>query len=1087
MKAITQKSILLGISLMWAHILCAQIPLSKTFDALPSNDKIEAVHIETLANGDLLTCGEYKVSSSDSRMMVMRTNSSGSVKWFKTYDITRSELEIAFYFVENDNGEILVVGGCSEPGGASFSNTATIMKITSDGDVMWQKYYRSTLNRTAQYCSALHIIKIPDVEESYALCGFASPDIMNVTNSNQSGFIMEIDGDGNIPLTRSGVYDIPYDGSTTTRQLFRRIAITENGYAVTGTNHVHPITIVKYNYQALAAQINSTNLQTVDWSFSYFDPLADSRWFGNDLLVLDNDHIMIVGQSENLTSANLRLATGMEIGPTGIPTPNGTFVHNTGSSSSVFVDILPTSLGGYVLSGGVSADMMYMHSHGASTGNHGYLIVKNPGGNVHEHKFEDFSYQMATTELKNGQGFASVGFAEDYEKIGLKITDPLGYVSPDPLNLCEEEYREILTYQPHTPHHSALGLFHVREMVDVTDPNEPNIEVQTIALEEHIECHVVLNGHVQEDLNFNGVYEPALGDYGISGKEIRIVGTSSTYNASTVSDVNGYWSIEVPANNTYEIMQVNQIGVVQTYPSNGNHQFTLSHPDPSYFGFLNHYSSNCYTPEGMVAYLHMEDNGGTDTYNVLGKGKNGTTTNTITSITGAKENTIELRGATVGSSDQIEVEFYQDLDFDKGAWSVEFFMTAYSLPSSNPTYSKLPLISNLYQNSSVGHGWRLIWDSEGQLSLEQSDNNSQVTSLSLGTGVPPGNPAEIDNSRLSTSLSTDWIHVALTVDENEMARFYIDGVKTGEFDFSAWGGYTNLDFDITPHSGDINLAALLKIGDALFDGNIDEVSLYNRALTQGEISLLKDRISGPRETKCWDYTRFNDFTQICNGNSETKGSFTIYNGDLASRDFTWTLAGIDAINSSCNIDGPFHYNVPSGNETCPGVSYTFVQYNYKEVFFEIPCNANNTGQTGCFAASVLNHTDEQIMSTENSADGLNSPNKAQRGDRPTTEQTAEEYFEELPSKLSNEYSVDVYPNPSNQDFIISVYNPENNSVSFELVDNVGRVVSEDLTDGSIANGSSSFVLSGAKLNNGIFFLRVRIGNETEILKLVKTN
>jgi hypothetical protein len=69
-----------------------------------------------------------------------------------------------------------------------------------------------------------------------------------------------------------------------------------------------------------------------------------------------------------------------------------------------------------------------------------------------------------------------------------------------------------------------------------------------------------------------------------------------------------------------------------------------------------------------------------------------------------------------------------------------------------------------------------------------------------------------------------WVHVALTYDGANM-RLYIDGEL---IDTSAAHG-------VEPSSGDLSIGCSQEFGDN-FDGLIDEVRVYNRALGAGEVA-----------------------------------------------------------------------------------------------------------------------------------------------------------------------------------------------------------------------------------------------------------
>jgi hypothetical protein len=104
------------------------------------------------------------------------------------------------------------------------------------------------------------------------------------------------------------------------------------------------------------------------------------------------------------------------------------------------------------------------------------------------------------------------------------------------------------------------------------------------------------------------------------------------------------------------------------------------------------------------------------------------------------------------------------------------------------------------------------------------------------------------------SLSKDWHHIAAVFDSGKMS-LYIDGIRVGK---PVSLGATS----IMSNAGIIRVGALLENPSVFlqsWDGHIDELQIYNRALTDTEIiSLLQD--SGAQKTNESPTTQSNTTT-----------------------------------------------------------------------------------------------------------------------------------------------------------------------------------------------------------------------------------
>lgn len=138
----------------------------------------------------------------------------------------------------------------------------------------------------------------------------------------------------------------------------------------------------------------------------------------------------------------------------------------------------------------------------------------------------------------------------------------------------------------------------------------------------------------------------------------------------------------------------------------------------------------------------------------------------------------------------------------------------------------------LWQGRSGGNGWgepsATTADAEMNLSVGHYDLDNRI-SFFLGYDAETGNPINIVSSSTFTD-TTNWHHVAVVVSDQGggtlRADLYVDGVLEGtdtgtQNDRSAW-------------SGPMRVGAP-SASTRFFDGQIDEVRVYNTALSAGDV------------------------------------------------------------------------------------------------------------------------------------------------------------------------------------------------------------------------------------------------------------
>ncbi|MBK7393685.1 MAG: VCBS repeat-containing protein [Chloracidobacterium sp.] len=230
----------------------------------------------------------------------------------------------------------------------------------------------------------------------------------------------------------------------------------------------------------------------------------------------------------------------------------------------------------------------------------------------------------------------------------------------------------------------------------------------------------------------------------------------------------------------------------------------LSGPPPVVFGstprgtILN---DDCTPPpSGMVAWYQAENNA-----NDIAGGYNGTLQNGTTFAAGKVGQAFSLDG----TNDNVNIG---DVDLPS-----TFSIDAWINPD---TLSGVKFI--LSKDDGVARSYYVYVDASGSLYASVRNTGGQFTQYGTEAGV------------ITTG---SWQHIAVTYDgsggADQKMKFYVNGVSAAA---ASAGGY---DSGGTPENNAVS-ATIGSFGDgsSLFDGLIDEVEIFNRVLTPGEIANL---------------------------------------------------------------------------------------------------------------------------------------------------------------------------------------------------------------------------------------------------------
>jgi len=249
------------------------------------------------------------------------------------------------------------------------------------------------------------------------------------------------------------------------------------------------------------------------------------------------------------------------------------------------------------------------------------------------------------------------------------------------------------------------------------------------------------------------------------------------------------------------------LGVTSSLGENiGKTNFQLSKRSIAYFS-LN---------EGELAYWSFDEGSGSIAHDGSGYGNNGTIYG-ASWTTGVSETAMDFDG----TDDYIEIVNPNELNFGT---DTDFTFTAWIKARE----SQLPYPTIVgRRNPPASRGYIFFNYGIGQLTVQ----------LNRGEGVNWDYKNYFSGSQnLYNNL---WHHVAATGDRDDFLRFYVNGIlQTNQYDISGFG---NID-----SSSNLFIGWEEKNPSATyFNGIIDEVRIYNKALTESEVQALYESWNQP--------------------------------------------------------------------------------------------------------------------------------------------------------------------------------------------------------------------------------------------------
>ncbi|HPD48623.1 MAG TPA: phage tail protein [Anaerohalosphaeraceae bacterium] len=223
-----------------------------------------------------------------------------------------------------------------------------------------------------------------------------------------------------------------------------------------------------------------------------------------------------------------------------------------------------------------------------------------------------------------------------------------------------------------------------------------------------------------------------------------------------------------------------------------------------------HYSS----APPLVAHYQLNDNAANTTVaDASGNGHTGTASRNTSSMTVAGK--INSALAFNGTDDYVNIPDHVDLRLTGGGTILAWIKPN----SSGETAGR---IVDKSTTTTAVNGYAFTIGSNGKLTFQVNGE----ASISVAEYMTYG----------------EWVHVAVTFD-GVRARFYVNGVLVSD------QAYTALPPNV---AGDVRIGQRAGADDRTFDGAIDDVRIYSRALTRGEILKIYNGGDGTEEVKVPD-------------------------------------------------------------------------------------------------------------------------------------------------------------------------------------------------------------------------------------------
>jgi hypothetical protein len=186
---------------------------------------------------------------------------------------------------------------------------------------------------------------------------------------------------------------------------------------------------------------------------------------------------------------------------------------------------------------------------------------------------------------------------------------------------------------------------------------------------------------------------------------------------------------------------------------------------------------------------------------------------------------IEFSGTATSGGDVINISTSNGMDFNNGSGSFSYAMWL--------------KVDNLLQEAVGATQVRTLQMSYCTAAPAYWFTNISTTSKSIGTSIVDSNGIGAYNTSAANAWRVgEWFHAAGVINRTtNQVTHYVNGVQNGGADdISTLTG----SIDCNPITTSFALGAQMNGGDFQFDGLMDDMRIYNRALSAEEVHRLYD-------------------------------------------------------------------------------------------------------------------------------------------------------------------------------------------------------------------------------------------------------
>jgi len=224
--------------------------------------------------------------------------------------------------------------------------------------------------------------------------------------------------------------------------------------------------------------------------------------------------------------------------------------------------------------------------------------------------------------------------------------------------------------------------------------------------------------------------------------------------------------------------------------------------------------------QGLVAYWKFDEGSGTTATDSRG-GNTGTLTNGPTWVSGKSNYGLNFDG----SDDFVNYGNQDNLDVKTGDFTISLWMkTSITLPDLS--LIRMGIASKTSSTGGTPNGWQLV--------LRAREYNGILFRIGNGTS---GNQLIPSSALTSNVTDQNWHNIAAVFQRSGNSMFlYFDGSLVGNSSITLGGSIDNSN----------NAQVGRWESTDYFNGTIDEVMIFNRALTASEIRLLYENPGYPQ-------------------------------------------------------------------------------------------------------------------------------------------------------------------------------------------------------------------------------------------------